>query len=220
MQSHISGITCYIVAGAVIIACAVIICMPCTLCHTCFIKLIFDTFNCIFACHRSAGTAKEVMPVFSYLCPTAGRYTDLRIAPFTVDLNESGIFALILAIVTEVVVNAVNGINTCYLLTVSIVVISVPAGNPYTVNICFSVCPFAVIKITADFAFKHSVNNLVAMSRCRNCRSPIYNRVANIAVCSACVSRFSTCCSFIIYCICSVDMSAVPGIIICFAFIG
>ena len=195
--------------------------MPRTLCHTGFIKLVCDTVKRIFACYCATGTAEETMPVLIYLYPSAGERTNLGIAPFTVDLNESGIFALVLAIVAEVIVNAVDCIDTGHFLAVYIVVIAVPAvcGGD-AIPIFLTVCPHTVEQSAAAGALKHTVNEIIVMSCFGNSRTPVNYGVADLAEGSAGVTVFSAGGCLIFQSFCCMDMTAVPRIIIGLAFRG
>ena len=221
MKCHISGVTCNIVARTVIITCAFIIRMPCALGHTGFTKLVCDAIKRILACYCSTCPTEKAMPVFIYLYPSAGDRTKFRITPFSFYLNESGIFALILAVVAEVVISAIDCIDTGHFLAVYIVVITAPAiGDSDTVNICFAVSPYTVEQSVAAGALEHAVNNFIAMSCCGNGLAPVNYGIADFAVCSACVACFCAGRRFVGKCIRGVDMSAVPSSVICFALIG
>ena len=139
--------------------------MPSTLCHTSFVKLIRHAIDCIFSCYGSLSIRAEVVPVFIYLYPAAGKYAYLGIIPLSFDLNESGIFALILAVVAEVVINVIDCIDTGHFLAVYIVVITAPTiGDSDTVNICFAVSPYTVEQIAAFRALKNSVSDSIRVS--------------------------------------------------------
>ena len=166
--------------------------MPSAICHTSFVKLIRHAIDCIFTGYSSLSIRAEVVPVFTDLYPAAGQRTYLGITPFAVDLNKTCIFTLILTIVTEVVVNAVDCIDACYLFAVYIVVIAVPAVcYRNTVNIGFAVCPNAIEQSVATSAFKNAVNDFIAMSCCGNGLAPINYRVAACAECSARIACLS-----------------------------
>ena len=221
MQCHITGITRHIVARTVIIACAIVIRMPCALCHTGFIKLICNTVKRIFACYCSTGTAEETMPILIDLYPTTSQCTDLGITPLTVNLNKAGIFALVLAIIAEVIVNVIDCIDAGDLLTVDIIVISAPpVGNNHAINICLAVSPYSTIEITTALAFEYIVNEIKAMSCCRNGCPPIYNRVADLTIGSVGIARLSASRSLVRKSGSGMGVSAVPSIIIGFAFSG
>ena len=220
MKRHISRVTRHIIARTVIIACAFTICMPCAICHTSFVKLIRHAIDCIFTGYSSLSIRAEVVPVFTDLHPAAGQRTYFGIIPLTFDLNESGIFALILTIVAEVVVNAVNCIDTGHFLTVYIVVIAVPAVSYYnTVNIGLAVCPYTVEQSVAAGALKHAGDESVAMSRCGNGRAPVNHGLADFAVSSSSVARFRASCRLVGNSVCCMDMSAIPRVIICLSFV-
>ena len=124
--------------------------MPNAICHTSFVKLIRHAIDCIFTGYSSLSIRAEVVPLLFYLHPAAGKYAYLGIVPLSVDLNKTCIFALILAVVAEVVINAIDCIDTGHFLTVYIVVITVPAvGNNYAVNILFAVSPNSVEQVAA-----------------------------------------------------------------------
>ncbi len=177
--------------------------MPSTLCHTSFVKLIRYTIDCIFTSHSSLSIRTEVVPFLFYLYPAAGKYAYFGIIPFSFYLNESGIFTLILAVVAEVVISAIDCIDTSHFLAVYIVVITAPAiGDSDTVNICFAVSPYTVEQSVAAGALKNAVNNFIAMSCCGNSRAPINNGVADFAERSACVIRFCAGCRFVGDCVC------------------
>ena len=76
------------------------------------------------------------------------------------------------------------------------------------------------IAFSALFALKHSVNEVIAMSGRGNCRAPVNDRLAHLAVGPAGVSRLGAGRRFVGNSLCGVDMSAVPGSVICFALIG
>ena len=216
MKRHISRVTRHIIARTVIIACAFIICMPCAICHTSFVKLIRHAIDCIFTGYSSLSIRAEVVPVFTDLHPAAGQRTYFGIIPLTFDLNESGIFALILTIVTEVVVNTVDCIDTGHFLAVYIVVIAVPAVSYYnTVNIGLPVSPYTVEQSVTAGALKHAGNDSVAMSRCGNSRAPVNHGLADFAVSPSSVARFRAGRRLVGNSVCCMDMSAVPCIVIC-----
>ena len=221
MKRHISRVTRHIIARTVIIACAFIICMPCAICHTSFVKLIRHAIDCIFTGYSSLSIRAEVVPVFTDLHPAAGKHAYFGIIPLTFDLNESGIFALILTVVAEVIVNTVNCIDTGHFLAVYIVVIAVPAVSYYnTVNIGLAVCPYTVEQSVTAGALEHAGNESVAMSRCGNGRAPVNNGVADFAERSARVACFRASRRLVGNSVGGMDMSAVPGIVVRFAFGG
>ena len=221
MKRHISRVTCNIVARTVIITCAFIIRMPCAFGHTSFVKLIRHAIDCIFTGNSSLSMRAEVVPVFTDLHPAAGERTKFRITPFAVDLNKTCIFALILTVVAEVVVNTVDCIDTCYLFAVYIVVIAVPAvGDSDTVNICFTVSPYTVEQLAASGALEHAVNEVIFMTGRGNRLAPVNNGVADFAERSARVARFRAGSGFVGDCVCCMDMSTIPCIVICLTFGG
>ena len=195
--------------------------MPCAVSHTRLIKFkSYSAYNIFSGCRNFCITFK-VVPLLFYLHPAAGQRTYLGITPFAVDLNKTCIFALILTIVAEVVVNTVNCIDTGHFLTVYIVVIAVPAVSYYnTVNIGLAVCPYTVEQSVTAGALKHAGNDSVAMSRCGNSRAPVNNGVADFAVSSSSVARFRAGRRLVGNSVCCMDMSAVPGIVICLTFGG
>ena len=221
MKRHISRVTRHIIARTVIIACAIIVLVPSALCHTGLIKLIRHAIDCIFTGYSSLSMRAEVVPVFTDLHPAAGQRTYLGITPFAVDLNKSGILTLIFTILAEVIINAVDCIDTGNLLAIDIIVVAIPAiDSRYAIDIRFAVCPYAIVEIAASGALQHTVNNFIAMSCCGNSCAPINNGVADFAKRSSCVARFCACCCFVGKCIRGVDMSAVPSSVVRFAFGG
>ena len=80
-------------------------------------------------------------------------------------MNKTCIFALILTIVTEVVVNTVDCIDACYLFAVYVVVIAVPAvcGGD-AIPIFLTVSPYTVEQIAAFRALKNSVSDSIRVS--------------------------------------------------------
>ena len=136
-------------------------------------------------------------------------------------MNKTCIFALILTVVAEVVVNAVDCINTCYLFAVYIVVIAVPTvcGGD-AILIFLTIRPLTCEQFTARCTLKNAVNNFIAMSRCGNSCAPVNYRIADFAERSACVARFCAGSGFVGDCVCCMDMSTIPCIVICLTFGG
>ena len=161
------------------------------------------------------------MPVFTDLHPTAGQRTYLGIIPFSFNLNESGIFALILTVVAEVVVNTVDCIDACYLFAVYIVVIAVPAvcGGD-AIPIFLTVSPYTVEQLAASGALEHAVNEVIFMTGRGNRLAPVNHGLADFAVSSSSVPRFRAGRRLVGNSVGGMDMSAVPGIVVRFAFGG
>ena len=194
--------------------------MPCAVSHTRLIKFkSYSAYNIFSGCRNFCITFK-VVPLLFYLHPAAGERTKFRITPFSFYLNKTCIFALILAVVAEVVVNTVDCIDTGHFLAVYIVVIAVPAVSYYnTVNIGLPVSPYTVEQSVTAGALKHAVNNLIAMSCCGNGRAPVNNGVADFAERSARVACFRAGRCLVGKCFCGVNMSAIPRVIICLSFV-
>ena len=189
IERHVPGVTRQIITRSVVITGPVAIRVPCAPGHTGFVKLIGDAVYSVLARHCGLGIAAEIVPVAVDLLPAAGQNADFGEIPFLFKLNKSCVFALALAVFSEVIVNAIDSIDAGYLLTVNIVVIPVPAVDYcYTFDICLAVGPYTIVEVFAVCTFKNSVNNLVAVSCCGNGRAPVNNRVADFAERSACIT--------------------------------
>ena len=124
-------------------------------------------------------------------------------------------------IFSKIIIQVTDSEQAGLLYTVNVVRVAFPSIlNDHTVNILFAICPCTCEQLAASGALKYAVNNFIAMSCCGNGRAPVNNGLADFAVSSSSVPRFRAGRRLVSNGLRGVDMSAVPGIVVRFAFGG
>ena len=193
--------------------------LPCTFCHALLVKLVCDTPDRV-----SAGYGRtvffEIIPLIIKRCPSNRQFAELGAIPLPVEVEESGVFSAALAVFTEVVIDAVHGVNAGDLFAVDVVCIVMPSvGNHDAVHVLSAVRSHTAEQFTAR-ALEDAVGQDKRMSGCRGFGTEVNNRMAHVAVGSAGVTRFRAGCRFVGKGGDGMGVSAVPRCLVRFSFFG
>ena len=155
--------------------------LPYTLGSASFIKMIGNSARSIiiisgnsYLCFRI-----KVMPIVTNQHPTALEFASdsVTICLNCFVLEQATILGLTLAdtIITEIVIVAVNNLDTGQLLTISVIAVSIPSiVNKHTINVFIAVFPNTSKGLFASImnALKNAIDNFILMIGCRNNRTP------------------------------------------------
>ena len=158
----------------------------------------------------------EVVPLTVKIEPSTGENTESGEVPVTVDLNKTVVLALRYTIVIKVIVYTVNFNDTCYCNAVYVIAVFYPALNNLTEVVELAVGINTAEELAA-IAHKYAVNEVIGMACSGDGSTPVYNRVTTVTEGSAGVACGCTCCCNVCNCICSMEMSAIPCVMISFS---
>ena len=170
----------------------------------------------------------KIIIVAVYIQPPGRKRADLRIAEADIVANKPGVFHALgtNAVRTEVIVKVTGAVGCSDLLdagqffTAAIVGIVLPAGQRHTVRIQFSIRINTVKCGCTNRALQHAVHKAVAVSRGRDRSAPVYHRIAALAIGAAGIAILRAGGSLIRQRCGSVDMAAVPRVVIGLALGG
>ena len=193
------------------------------------VKLVCYTVNRILTGNSTLGISPEIMPILVDLLPTAYKNTNLGIIPLAiVQLQQTGVlhFTGADAVGAEVVVVLVLAVGLSdlldagQLLAILIVGIVMPAiRDDNAVNIILAIL-LAVKQIIADSALQNTVNEFIIVAGGGSGGAPFHHGRAHLAVGAASVAGLGAGRRLVIDGLSSVDMSAVPGIVISLTLSG
>ena len=129
-------------------------------------------------CYGSQGLGIEVIPLALDLEPAACQLAELGIMPYIlIILYKTGVNALRLAVVSELIVLAVDLNDTGDEFAVFIVLVLYPACCGDTVDIELAVGVLAVEQLAAVLALKDAFDQLIGMTGSGNNSTPFNNRI-------------------------------------------
>ena len=181
-------------------------------------------------CSRSKRRIREAIPFTVNILPSTRKFAELCISPYSLSfIKEQTIvfyFSFADAVLSKVVVELVRTIrssdhlNTGKFFTVHIIGIANPTVRcSYTVFIKLSICPFSTEQLTTSSTLQNTINEIIAMSSCRNCCTPIHDRFTFIAIGTASIAVFRAGGCYIVNSMCRMDMASVPSCLIILAFL-
>ena len=163
-----------------------------------------------------------------HVVPAGGQHADLGIPQARLIGDEARILHLsgAHAVLAEVIVECAGAVGRRNLpepgdlLAVLIVAVLDPAGDGQAVRIELAVGPQAAKGLAAVFALQNAVCKSVAVARSLQGSAPVHNGAAHCAVGPAGVAALGAGCRLVGYGLRSMDMAAVPGIVIGLALCG
>ena len=155
--------------------------LPYTLGSASFIKMIGNSARSIIIISGNSYLCFciKVMPIVTNQHPTALEFTSdsITICIYCLILKQAAVLSLAFAdtIFTEVIVVAVNNLDTGQFFAILIITIAIPSiVNKHTISVFIAVFPNTGIGLSASImnALKNAIDNFIFMIGCRNNRTP------------------------------------------------
>ena len=166
-------ISCSVIRRTIIISNSFLSFVPSTFCFSSFIKCeyrtpVFYSGNCNFS------FSMEVMPIIPDLCPSPLEFTSdsITICIYCLILKQAAVLSLTFAdtIFTEVIVVAVNNLDTGQFHAIFVVAITIPTVlSSNTIDVFLAVCPSTGKGFATTFmcALKNAIYHAKLMSDSR-----------------------------------------------------